>query len=70
MPLWLNVERVDIDDHWLESFERMLSDYPGDQPVHIRVGDSVVKLPESRWVDASTLAGPMRELLGADAVRT
>ena len=70
VPLWLNVERVDIDEHWLESFERMLSEYPGDQPVHIRVGDSVVKLPESRWVDASTLAGPMRELLGADAVRT
>ena len=70
VPLWLNVERVDIDEHWLESFERMLSESPGDQPVHIRVGDSMVKLPESRWVDASTLAGPMRELLGADAVRT
>ena len=70
IPLSLNVERVDVDDHWLEAFERMLSDCPGDAPVHIRVGDSVVQLPESRWVDAGTLAGPMRELLGADAVRT
>ena len=70
VPLSLNVERVDIDEHWLASFEQMLSECPGDAPVHLRVGDSVVQLPESRWVDARTLAGPMRELLGADAVRT
>ena len=70
VPLSLDVERVDIDEHWLASFEQMLSQCPGDAPVHLRVGDSVVKLPESRWVDARTLAGPMRELLGADAVRT
>ena len=70
IPVSLDVDRVDIDDRWLEAFERMLSECPGEAPVHIRVGDSVVQLPESRWVDARTLAGPMRELLGADAVRT
>ncbi len=70
VPLSLNIGRVDIDGHWLEQFERMLSDYPGDAPVRLQVGASVVQLPESRWVNASALAGPMRELLGADAVRT
>ena len=70
IPLWLNVERVELDDAWLADFERMLDDCPGDAPVHLRIGDSVVQLPESRWVNAGTLAGPMRELLGADAVRT
>ena len=69
-PLWLNVERVDMDEDWLVSFEKMLASHPGDAPVHLRVGDRLVKLPESRWVDAGALAGPLREILGADAVRT
>ena len=69
-PLWLNVERVDMDEDWLVSFEKMLAENPGDAPVHLRVGDRLVQLPESRWVDAGALAGPLREILGADAVRT
>ncbi|MCY3950498.1 MAG: hypothetical protein OXF61_15020, partial [Acidimicrobiaceae bacterium] len=68
--LWLDIELVDVNEDWLQRFEQMLADFPGDAPVHLRVGDRAVQLPESRWVDASALAGPMRELLGADAVRT
>ncbi|WP_419842322.1 DNA polymerase III subunit alpha [Candidatus Poriferisodalis sp.] len=70
VPLLLNVERVDMDDRWLAQFEQLLNECPGDAPVHLRIGDKVVQLPEGRWVNAGNLAGPMRELLGADAVRT
>ncbi len=70
VPLWLNMELVEVNDDWLQRFEQMLAEFPGEAPVHMRVGNREVQLPQSQRVDAKALAGPLRELLGADAVRT
>ena len=59
-----------LDEPMLRRFKQVLDEHIGTAPVRLCLGTNVVQLPGDCRVNAATAAGPLRELLGSDAVRT
>jgi DNA-directed DNA polymerase III PolC len=68
-PLRLSVPPAALDEHKVDELKRLLVDHPGDSPVFLHVGSTVLRLPPVFNVDTGNgLAGELRVLLGADAL--
>jgi DNA polymerase III subunit alpha len=68
-PLALVLTPGALTDEVVESLKQVLREHPGGQPVHLRVGDTVLRLPDEFNVDSRRgLVGELRVLLGANAI--
>ncbi|MGH9128873.1 MAG: DNA polymerase III subunit alpha, partial [Acidimicrobiales bacterium] len=68
-PLAISVPVAAITESKVVDLRALLDEHPGDSPVHLLVGESVLRLPSQFNVDAGRgLLGSLRELLGAGAV--
>ena len=68
-PLELVLPLSQLTDSMVEELKKRLLDHPGPTPVHLRVGDKVIRLPSQFNVSAANgLLGEVREVLGAGAL--
>ncbi|MGH9075620.1 MAG: DNA polymerase III subunit alpha, partial [Acidimicrobiales bacterium] len=68
-PLAISVPVPALTESKVVDLKALLGEHPGDSPVHLLVGESVLRLPSQFNVDAGRgLLGSLRELLGAGAV--
>ncbi len=60
-----------LTDRLVDGLKRLLADHPGDSPVFLHVGDTVLRLPADFNVDSRRgLIGELRVLLGPNAIQT
>ena len=58
-----------LSDEVLERLKDVLAEHPGEEPVHVQVGQTTLRLPEEFNVDSRRgLVGELRVLLGPQAV--
>ncbi|RPI10642.1 MAG: hypothetical protein EHM63_02850 [Actinobacteria bacterium] len=69
-PLRIRLSPHTASEQVIDELKRLLTEHPGETPVHLHVGESqVLRLPPQFCVDASNgLAGEIRVLLGPDAI--
>jgi len=68
-PLRLRLPASSITETRVELLKRLISDYPGDSPVEVHLGDGVmVRLTDRFAVDLDRVVGEMRAAFGHDAV--
>jgi DNA polymerase-3 subunit alpha len=68
-PLRLKLPLATLTDTTVDSLKVLLLDHPGDSPVYLHVGETVLKLPDEFCVDARNgLCAEVRVLLGPNAV--
>ena len=59
-----------LTDSLVDGLKRLLREHPGDSPVHLHVGEKVLRLPSEFNVDSRRgLVGELRVLLGPDAIQ-
>ncbi len=70
VPLRIRLSPHTASEQVIDELKRLLTEHPGETPVHLHVGESqVLRLPPQFCVDASNgLAGEIRVLLGPDAI--
>ena len=69
IPLRINVPPSVLDEGMVERLKALLAEHPGDSPVFLHVGPTVLRLPSSCNVDSGRgLLGELKVLLGANAV--
>ncbi|HCB34034.1 MAG TPA: DNA polymerase III subunit alpha [Acidimicrobiaceae bacterium] len=66
----VRVNPRNLDTACLTRFRQVLAEHPGKTAVRLRLGSETVQLGPDCHVDAETVAGALREMFGADAVRT
>jgi len=70
-PLRLQLHPGVLTDAVVDRLKLVLGEHPGDQPVHLHVGDTVLRLPSQFNVDSRRgLVGELRVLLGANVIVT
>jgi hypothetical protein len=58
-----------LTDGILERLKQVLAEHPGDEPVHVQVGQTTLRLPAEFNVDSRRgLLGELRVLLGPHAI--
>ncbi len=69
-PLRLKVRPERLDEATIGRFKALLSEFPGESPVFVHVGDrDVLRLPQRYCVEVgAALAGELRVLFGADVL--
>ena len=68
-PLSLKLPPGALTDAVVERLKEVLREHPGDQPVHLHVGETTLRLPGEFNVDSRRgLVGELRVLLGANAI--
>jgi DNA polymerase-3 subunit alpha len=68
-PLLLNLPTASLTQTLVDRVKRVLLDHPGDTPVHLRVGEKILRLPDGFHVDARNgLLPELRELLGTNGL--
>ncbi len=68
-PIRLHLSAPSLDDARIEDLKRLLQSHPGDSPVILHVGATVLRLPVSFNVDTTRgLVGELRVMLGHDGV--
>jgi DNA polymerase III subunit alpha len=68
-PVHLSLPLATLTDSTVDSLKLLLLDHPGDSPVFLHVGETVLKLPEEFCIDAGNgLLAEVRVLLGPNAV--
>lgn len=68
-PVRLHLAAQGLDDDKVERLKKLLLQHPGDSPVLLHVGATVLRLPASFNVDTTRgLAGELRVMLGVDGV--
>ncbi len=68
-PVRLHLAAQGLDDDKVEQLKKLLLQHPGDSPVLMQVGATVLRLPASFNVDTTRgLAGELRVMLGVDGV--
>ena len=71
LPLRINVPPSVLDEGTVERLKAVLGEHPGDSPVFLHVGSTVLRLPAACNVDPGRgLLGELKVLLGANAVVT
>ena len=59
-----------LTDRVVDGLKRLLAEHPGDSPVYLHVGDTVLRLPPEFNVDSQRgLIGELRVLLGPNAIQ-
>jgi len=68
-PLKLKLHPGVLTDTVVGRLKEVLGEHPGDQPVHLHVGDTTLRLPSEFNVDSRRgLVGELRVLLGPNAI--
>jgi DNA polymerase-3 subunit alpha len=68
-PVHFELPLATLTDTTVDSLKALLLDHPGDSPVYLHVGETVLKLPDEFCVDARNgLCAEVRVLLGPHAV--
>jgi len=68
-PLQLKLPPGALTDSVVDRLKAVLGEHPGDQPVHLHVGDTTLRLPSEFNVDSHRgLVGELRVLLGPNAI--
>jgi DNA polymerase III subunit alpha len=68
-PLQLKLAPGALTDAMVERLKAVLREHPGDQPVHLHVGETTLRLPGEFNVESRRgLVGELRVLLGANAI--
>jgi DNA-directed DNA polymerase III PolC len=68
-PVHFELPLATLTDTTVDSLKALLLDHPGDSPVYLHVGETVLKLPDEFCVDAANgLRAEVRVLLGPNAV--
>lgn len=69
-PLVLTIAPERVNSGLLERIKAVIRGHQGDTPVKIQLGGRGFALPKAFMLNSQKAAGPLRELLGIDAVRT
>jgi DNA polymerase-3 subunit alpha len=68
-PVHFELPLATLTDTTVDSLKALLLDHPGDSPVYLHVGETVLKLPDEFCVDARNgLCAEVRVLLGPNSV--
>jgi DNA polymerase III subunit alpha len=68
-PLKLKLPASSLSVERIETLKRILSEHPGDSPVHVHLGDGkVLRLSDEFRVDVAAVVGELRVAFGHDAV--
>lgn len=69
-PVQVTLNPQNLDQSVLSRLKVLLSEHSGNAPIRLSFDNNVVQLPQECEVNVDTIAGPLREMLGANAVRT
>ncbi|MGH9296042.1 MAG: OB-fold nucleic acid binding domain-containing protein, partial [Acidimicrobiales bacterium] len=68
VPVQVTLPLHRLTDSMVRQLRELVSEHPGPSPLHLRIGDKVLRLPEQFNVDSSGgIVGALKELFGAAA---
>jgi DNA polymerase-3 subunit alpha len=68
-PLRIKLSPSSVSGSMLDRLKGLLRDHPGEMPVHVHLGRTILRLPDEFRVDSGNgLYGELRVLLGADGL--